>query len=800
MAIPHLSVRVQSRSRGQSMARALAYRCGLSLVDVRTGRTHDYTRRRDREEIAHTGLGRFDNLDPSWTIADTQHAQLLADRVETAERRVNSTIARDFEAAIPHELDDAQQLALAREWCDFLAARFHTPVPFAIHRPARDGDQRNVHIHALMPDRVVATDGVTMGAKLRVLGDRVDRGPKEILELRLAWQNMVNAHLQDAGVDASIDMGRTRPADQPSVHAGPRRTGRERRRQRDAKIAPDGRGVLARAAEFETARRRRRSRRARASVKDIGRRLHRGRRPRGRGRGALRRRRLSVALRAPRPRHRRARIGPNALQHPTEITLRAARQATGARRSPDVDNLAVDLTEPQPPRGRRRRRRERAVTALRDITYAPPERTDLPAPRERSRTPSPPVPKRPAIEATRVDVDLAALRAREPARRRRRRRRERPATALRDVAYTPPERIETPVVHHRTRTPSPPILAPPAIEAARSDIDLAVLRAPEPVRRRRRAQAPAPPPRVRVDIGPAVELPPVARTRARMQPKRPLTVADLEAFVRWAEDANRRFDQFLREFELRSPARRTPPPRALEPARPILSPPSVGHTHDVDTLALRVLRTTRKRRRRARTLAAPASRTTSKKLATKLAKAERRVARAVPREFRQFAAAHRMGHVDGQPPRVWPNFDLTKWNGNPDTTIRYVLKSTDGRTQHGGSTTVRRLAQLLTWAYRGDPLDADGAELKAIVRNLNNGRDRILAEREREAEIKAREKREAEIAAQRQREAAARAARSPPIDRPVLDLSHLVIPAPGEEPEPSQESRRRPRVKDDIER
>ena len=244
MAIPQLAIRVQSRSRGHSMAKALAYRHGLHLFAVRTGRSCNYLRRVERQEIAHTGLGRFDGLDRSWTLDD---AQGLADRIDLGERRRNSTIARDFESALPHELDDLQQYALAQEWSDFLAARYHTPVPFAVHRPPPDGDERNLHVHALVPDRAVADDGVTMGAKLRVLSELVGRGPQEVLALRLAWQEHVNRALLEAGFDEQIDMGRTRPAGDPGLHLGPKLIGRERRRQREAGIEPDGRGVLARA-------------------------------------------------------------------------------------------------------------------------------------------------------------------------------------------------------------------------------------------------------------------------------------------------------------------------------------------------------------------------------------------------------------------------------------------------------------------------------------------------------------------------------------------------------------------------
>ena len=49
MAIYHLSVKVVSRSKGQSAVASAAYRSGDALTDEREGRTHDYTRRRGVE-------------------------------------------------------------------------------------------------------------------------------------------------------------------------------------------------------------------------------------------------------------------------------------------------------------------------------------------------------------------------------------------------------------------------------------------------------------------------------------------------------------------------------------------------------------------------------------------------------------------------------------------------------------------------------------------------------------------------------------------------------------------------------
>ena len=257
VAIAHLSIRAQSRSSGQSFAGALAYRIGVRLVDAHTGRVHDYTRRADREEIAETGMGRPPGLDPAITIDDTDAAQHLADLVDSAETRRNSCLGRDFEGSIPASLSAKQRLALAKSWGETLAHRYSTPVPWAIHAPPADGDARNWHIHALVPDRALAPDGAALGPKIRILADR-RTGPGEVKEIRRAWEDHVNAHLKAAGIEARIDMGRTRPAHQPSVHLGPRRTGRERRRQarrrryRDPRPDLDGTGVLARVVATES--------------------------------------------------------------------------------------------------------------------------------------------------------------------------------------------------------------------------------------------------------------------------------------------------------------------------------------------------------------------------------------------------------------------------------------------------------------------------------------------------------------------------------------------------------------------
>ena len=483
VAIAHLSIRAQSRSSGQSFARSLAYRCGLRLVDCHTRRSHDYTRRDRREEIEHTGLGRFDGLDPSWSLETLEQAQELADRIDRAETRRNSTVARDIECAIPHELPKTRRCALAEDFADWLSKRYRCPVPFAIHSPPADGDARNWHIHALVPDRAVEekhkdraieekhenedededdpsptitmgkkdraieekredededdpSPAITMGKKLRLFN--IPHGREEVRDVRQAWEEHVNRHLAAAGIEERIDMGRTRPADKPSVHLGPRRTGRERRRQaryhahetRRARLigddryrpGPKGRGVLARvvetqsldqvavvayiaageqhetppgalkpdtpAPELPAPRQRRRRRpetpgaapeRAEAHVPAREARAPRKRRPR---------RHREPLARAP------ALLEPQTLTRaPRPPRQRPKRQREPLARAPDPSQRqhAARTIEPapelpSPTRQRRRRRREPMARAPERVeTHAPA--LDTPAPRQRRRRP-----------------------------------------------------------------------------------------------------------------------------------------------------------------------------------------------------------------------------------------------------------------------------------------------------------------------------------------------------------------------------------------------------------------------------
>ena len=144
MAIYHLSVKAVSRSKGQSAVASAAYRSGDALTDEREGKTHDYTRRRGVEAsfiVAPAGCEWAHDRAALWNAA------------EATEKRKNSTVAREYELALPAELDGAAREALARQFAAAVVERFGVAADIAIHAPGGEGDQRNHHAHILTTTR-----------------------------------------------------------------------------------------------------------------------------------------------------------------------------------------------------------------------------------------------------------------------------------------------------------------------------------------------------------------------------------------------------------------------------------------------------------------------------------------------------------------------------------------------------------------------------------------------------------------------------------------------------------------------
>lgn len=219
MATYHLSAKTISRSHGRSATAAAAYRSGARIIDERTGVLHDYQRRRGVE----AAFLLLPASAPDWA---SDRARLW-NAAEQAETRKNSTVAREFEIALPTELDAKQRQRLAADFARELVARHGCAADVAIHRPGRNGDQRNHHAHVLLTTRRLTAAGFT--EKTRELDD-LKTG--EIGRWRARFAEVQNERLREAGVEARVDH-RSLEAQaidrEATIHLGPAATALERR-------------------------------------------------------------------------------------------------------------------------------------------------------------------------------------------------------------------------------------------------------------------------------------------------------------------------------------------------------------------------------------------------------------------------------------------------------------------------------------------------------------------------------------------------------------------------------------------
>ena len=233
MAIYHLSIKTVGRSAGRSATGAAAYRSGEKIADLRSGQVFDYTRKHGiehREIVLPTSMA---SQDLGWA----RNRQSLWNAAEAAEKRKDSRVAREYEVAIPHELNQAQRIHLVREFAAVLANHYRVVVDFAIHTAHREGDPRNRHAHVLTTTRELTPSGLGAKTALELSESvRAKRGlphsRAEFVEIRERWSALGNEFLRQYGHAARIDH-RTLAAQgidrQPTVHLGASVTALRRR-------------------------------------------------------------------------------------------------------------------------------------------------------------------------------------------------------------------------------------------------------------------------------------------------------------------------------------------------------------------------------------------------------------------------------------------------------------------------------------------------------------------------------------------------------------------------------------------
>jgi ATP-dependent exoDNAse (exonuclease V) alpha subunit len=206
MAIFRLDIKPISRAKGQTAPGAAAYRAGERIQNDRTGETHNHSRRKD---VAHTEIflpSQFGDAAMDWARDRTR----LWNTAETAEKRRNSRVAREFQVALPSELSAQQRLALARNFAREVSDRYGVAVDLALHDPKPSGDPRQFHAHLLMTTRELTREG--LGAKAGLDMQSAQRFRKglsdhktEYVAIRERWADMTNAAFKEANIDIRVD-------------------------------------------------------------------------------------------------------------------------------------------------------------------------------------------------------------------------------------------------------------------------------------------------------------------------------------------------------------------------------------------------------------------------------------------------------------------------------------------------------------------------------------------------------------------------------------------------------------------
>lgn len=206
MAVFIASTKSISRGKGQSAVASASYRAGVDLEDKRYGKTHDYSKKH--------GVMSADIILPSALAAanaDINRSELW-NKAESAEKRVDARVAREWLVNLPHELSEQDRKEIAHKFAQTLADRYGTIADCAIHQPTqkeidRGADPRNFHAHILFTTRtaalddnneIILTDKATIELsdnKRRSLG--MERVSHEITDVRQLWEQIANEKLAE---------------------------------------------------------------------------------------------------------------------------------------------------------------------------------------------------------------------------------------------------------------------------------------------------------------------------------------------------------------------------------------------------------------------------------------------------------------------------------------------------------------------------------------------------------------------------------------------------------------------------
>lgn len=230
MAIYHFSVKNISRSDGRSAVACAAYRAAEKLIDNKYGKVQDYTRK--------LGVELAQIYAPDNISTDLLSRNELWNAVEDRENRKDATLAREFEIAFPHELNQEQRKEMLNDLCKKIVQKYNVVVDAAIHAPHKnnDSDDRNYHAHILFTTRAIDLEtGLFADKKYRDFNK--EKGSKTVKEWRAEFAELTNHHLEKAGLSHVVVDHRSYAEQniekQATQHEGPAVTALRRQYERE---------------------------------------------------------------------------------------------------------------------------------------------------------------------------------------------------------------------------------------------------------------------------------------------------------------------------------------------------------------------------------------------------------------------------------------------------------------------------------------------------------------------------------------------------------------------------------------
>lgn len=194
MAHYHFTAKLVKRRDGRLATQVAAYKLGQAIKCDRTGRTFDYS---TSSRVVANGI-ETPSGSPDWAL---DH-QSLWNRVEARETRKDAQLLRDYELALPCELNTDAHVKMVRAFARSIVDEFGVVAGWGIHLPRDISDERNIVAFILLSTR--ALEGDAFDGKIREMSVRPS-SINIISRHRKLWADIQNEELAKAGLSERVD-------------------------------------------------------------------------------------------------------------------------------------------------------------------------------------------------------------------------------------------------------------------------------------------------------------------------------------------------------------------------------------------------------------------------------------------------------------------------------------------------------------------------------------------------------------------------------------------------------------------